>query len=924
MRGLIIVPKRSTTRILGSNTAWLAAGMVGLIIHASAPAAASPSPREGAATPGPGQVNFTGLSAPFGGSAYFQVQVPAGMRQLVVRLSGGQDQPWLTPTETRASRDPRIIGGQDALIEDYPWQVGLLRGGAGSDYDRLVCGGSILSEDWVLTTASCATSFLYSVKAGSGNLSTVDGVEVPIARVHAHPDFDPISRVNDIALLRLSLPLDLSTATAKPISLMNAAAVSRGLQEPGVGARISGWGSTLPSGTQHPSQLQQALVPILAADDPGLGYAPTSITASMLPAGFISGGTDSCTSDTGGPLVVSDPTAPGAHRIAGVTSWGIGCAQPHYPWVYSKVSSYQAWLEDRIANHADLYLSFGNLPSVVRYDCRSAGPYSDESCVVLDPPAGTYHILVNASGSYSDVRLSASWSDQLTRLVTATAGVGGSISPGLAEVPVGATEVFSVTPDAGYLIESVSGCGGTLSGSSFVTGPITTACTVTATFSPMPIATYEISTSVTPPETGAISCDPNPVQHGGSSLCTAVPAPGYAFARWGGDCLNKTEPSCELRDIVSNRSVTAEFVALQPVLLNGEPVTGLFGEPGWQDYYQVVIPPGTSRFSLQLSGGANSPWNSSRAGQAFRQPRIIGGTSIDIESAPWQVALLRDWAGSYYDRFYCGGSILAADWILTAAHCVDGIATNVLAGTASLLGMDGQEISVTESYPHPAYDPQTDENDIALLKLSAPLDLLTSAAKPISLMNTAAVTRGLQDPGVQGQITGWGSMSTANSGYPTQLQRAFVPILANDAPGIEYDPDFITPSMMPAGYVDGGPDSCFGDSGGPLAVPDSTVPGQYRIAGITSWGIECGQPGYPGIYTRVSSFQRWIEDRIANHADLYLRFGAVPTIGRYICRSAGPYSDESCFLQDPEPGTYYVMISATGAYRDVTLTAHWD
>ena len=138
--------------------------------------------------------------------------------------------------------------------------------------------------------------------------------------------------------------------------------------------------------------------------------------------------------------------------------------------------------------------------------------------------------------------------------VTATAGANGGISPRSRSVAHGNSTSFTVTPDTGYGA-SVTGCGGSLSGTTYTTGPITGACTVSASFSPN---RYSIVTATDPVGAGRVNCTPNPVDHGGDSICTATANDGYSFDTWGGDC-GGGDLRCTLSGVVREQSVTASF-----------------------------------------------------------------------------------------------------------------------------------------------------------------------------------------------------------------------------------------------------------------------------------------------------------------------------------------------------------------------------
>ncbi len=136
--------------------------------------------------------------------------------------------------------------------------------------------------------------------------------------------------------------------------------------------------------------------------------------------------------------------------------------------------------------------------------------------------------------------------------VTATAGANGAIDPPTRDLDHGATTSFTVTPTTGYSA-SVSGCGGTLAGNIYTTGPITAACTVTATFI---LNSYSLSTAVSPAGAGTVNCTATTIGYGGASTCTATANAGYSFGFWSGDCAGAT---CALTNITSNKSVTANF-----------------------------------------------------------------------------------------------------------------------------------------------------------------------------------------------------------------------------------------------------------------------------------------------------------------------------------------------------------------------------
>jgi secreted trypsin-like serine protease len=247
------------------------------------------------------------------------------------------------------------------------------------------------------------------------------------------------------------------------------------------------------------------------------------------------------------------------------------------------------------------------------------------------------------------------------------------------------------------------------------------------------------------------------------------------------------------------------------------------------------------------------------------QTRIVGGSQIQMHEAPSTVALLNInrlyQTGSYFQSQFCGGTVIDAQWVITAAHCLltpAGVLTEaqdiaVLMGSSDLDNPINQPVGVSRVITHERYDNRTQANDIALLQLEY------AALVPATPLDTQVTT--INDVAL---IAGWGALEQADAAgqqrFPTQLQGAYVRMI----PGVECGSLFqayagqVNDSNLCAGLPEGGVDSCQGDSGGPMYRFDSNNPDALRLAGIVSWGHGCADALAPGVYTRVAAYQGWI------------------------------------------------------------------
>uniref|UniRef100_A0A3P9MD82 Peptidase S1 domain-containing protein n=1 Tax=Oryzias latipes TaxID=8090 RepID=A0A3P9MD82_ORYLA len=248
-------------------------------------------------------------------------------------------------------------------------------------------------------------------------------------------------------------------------------------------------------------------------------------------------------------------------------------------------------------------------------------------------------------------------------------------------------------------------------------------------------------------------------------------------------------------------------------------------------------------------------------GRANLNNRIVGGQDAPPGFWPWQVSL----QGS---RHFCGGSLINNQWVLTAAHCLpSGSASGVkvVLGLQSLQGSNPNNVSrtITTVIVHPNYN--SNDNDIALLQLSSPVNF-TNYITPVCL----SATNSTFYSGVNTWVTGWGNIGSGVSlPAPQTLQEVQVPIVGNRRCKCSYGASSITDNMVCAGLLEGGKDSCQGDSGGPLVIKQNN---RWIQAGVVSFGIGCAEPNFPGVYTRVSRYQTWINTQISSNQPGFIAF----------------------------------------------------
>jgi len=230
--------------------------------------------------------------------------------------------------------------------------------------------------------------------------------------------------------------------------------------------------------------------------------------------------------------------------------------------------------------------------------------------------------------------------------------------------------------------------------------------------------------------------------------------------------------------------------------------------------------------------------------------RIVGGVDAQPGRFAHQVALF-----SKDGQFMCGGSLIALDLVVTAAHCIDYVDTAKIGLYSQYDDSAAESISVCDKVSHPEYGKSGSADDICLLRLCQKSEIANTGSSAM-----AKTIRLNDDPNLPTAnqiltVTGWGATSEGGS-LATNLQQVNVNYITPTECGTIYSSAMVQ-AMLCAGVLAGGKDACQGDSGGPIIVEGSNNENDILV-GIVSWGIGCARPNYPGVYTRISYELSWI------------------------------------------------------------------
>ncbi|XP_063635821.1 venom protease-like isoform X2 [Cydia splendana] len=256
--------------------------------------------------------------------------------------------------------------------------------------------------------------------------------------------------------------------------------------------------------------------------------------------------------------------------------------------------------------------------------------------------------------------------------------------------------------------------------------------------------------------------------------------------------------------------------------------------------------------------------------------RVVGGIPAKLGDFPWMALLgykeRRAGAGA---RWLCGGSLISARHVLTAAHCIHTRENDLYLVRLGELDLERDDegatpvdVLIKTLVKHQEYSPKSFTNDIGILVLSRNVQF-TDLIQPICIPRSGDL-RSRSYENYTPLIAGWGDTEFRGPSAP-HLQVLQLPVVSNEFCAQAYSAykaQVIDQRVLCAGFKKGGKDACQGDSGGPLMQPiynsETHTTFFYQI-GVVSYGKKCAEAGFPGVYTRVTNFVPWIEETVANN-----------------------------------------------------------
>ncbi|XP_053228792.1 transmembrane protease serine 9 isoform X8 [Podarcis raffonei] len=616
----------------------------------------------------------------------------------------------------------RIVGGSEATRGEFPWQVSL------RENNEHFCGATILAAKWLVSAAHCFNEFqdpgTWTAHAGTVWLSGSESsaVKTGVSHILKHPSYDTDTADYDVALLALSEPLPFGKYV-QPACLP----ASSHIFPSGKKCSISGWGYLKEDFLVKPELLQKAVVELLDQTLCASLYS-NALTDRMLCAGYLEGKVDSCQGDSGGPLVCEEPS--GRFFLAGIVSWGIGCAEAKRPGVYARVTRLRNWIHDTMATFtAPPGLTLPSTASTTLLPLVSTKGTTTTTGKPLPSPTTTGGRPAATVPRPQECGRRPGFSKPIK--------IVGGLDASRGEVP------WQVSLKEGLH----HFCGATIIGERWLLSAAHCFNHTKVEY----LTAFAGTTWLSAADSSSVKV----------SVRQVVLHPSYNPA-----LLDFDVAVLELERPLPFGKVIQPICL--PLAVHKFPVGRKCMISGWgslQEGNAVPCTPSTFKCSGKVCIGKANPEcdgvmdcsngrdeaNCNCGSTSLAFSKIVGGSGAARGEWPWQASL---WLRRKEHK--CGAVVVADRWLLSAAHCFDVYSDPkmwvAVLGTPFLSGLDGRVEKVFQIHKHPFYNIYTLDYDVALLELASPLSF-TSTVKPICLPDHAH----LFGQGARCVITGWGS-----------------------------------------------------------------------------------------------------------------------------------------------------------------------
>ncbi|KAF5903228.1 transmembrane protease serine 9-like, partial [Clarias magur] len=718
----------------------------------------------------------------------------------------------------KANLNNRIVGGQDAVPGSWPWQVSLQA--CGSHF----CGGSLINNGWVLSSAHCFGSYMASQVTVKLGLYTLEGYNAYresrwLANVIIHPDYKKEQYDNDIALLQLSSVVTFNDYIT-PVCLAETGSTFHN----GTMTWVTGWGKICDKGVVCGSVKRnyissQACSPLALA-----GTWPWMASLQL-------NGTHVC----GGTLI--------AQRFVMSSADCFSSSSNPSDWTVKlgRLNQNGSNPNEVSVNVTNITFSTSAGNNIVVLKLSTTPTLSD----FIQPICVDFG---NTNFNIGTQCWAAGW------------GSGGGAQQTLQQ--------FHTT---------IEDCGNVSSSNSICIDPIPLEqtqrggplmCQIGETWIQAAVLTFT-SNSMNSTTNSTNSSDVSPSSTNIQAFTTIS-----SFSAF----LNFTLSSAlSISPYITPVSVAAAGSTIKNGILTwvigwgnirvGAVVCGYVKSKNFSGAGSPLASAGVQITTI-ADTGCHSQLNV--CGIANRNTRIVGGLDADPGAWPWQVSL------QAYGSHFCGGSLINNGWVLSAAHCFGSYIASQVTVKLGLYTLEGnnayrQSRWLSNVIIHPDYKKGKFHNDLALLQLSSVVSI-NDYITPVCLAETGSTFHS----GTLTWVTGWGKIGDeVNLPSPGILQEVPVQIIGNKQcyclyGGFKFSFYFenITNTLC-AGLLEGGRDACQGDSGGPLVIRQGF---QWIQVGIVSFGEVCAHPNAPGVYTRVSQYQNWIIQEITTNQPGFIKY----------------------------------------------------